>query len=105
MDIENKDMAQTEECFRLADLFKLFGDSTRLQILNSLNREELCVCDIADELGMTKSAVSHQLKALRVSNLVKSRREGQNIFYSLADSHVEKIIAMGLEHIREEGDE
>lgn len=86
----------------LASLFKLFGDGTRLQIMHALEHKELCVCDIAALLGLTKSAVSHQLKALRLANLVKFRREGQTVFYSLADSHVKTIIDIGLEHLTEE---
>lgn len=86
---------------QLSTLYKMFGDGTRLQILHALEQRELCVCDLAALLGLTKSAVSHQLKALRLANLVKCRREGQNAFYSLADEHVKLIIDMGLEHIFE----
>jgi DNA-binding transcriptional ArsR family regulator len=89
------------EAIDLASLFKLFGDGTRVRILQALRVHELCVCDLACLLGMTKSAISHQLKALRLSNLVKFRREGQNVFYSLADEHVEAILDIGLEHLRE----
>ena len=85
----------------LASLFKLFGDGTRLRILHALEQEELCVCDIAALLGLTKSAVSHQLKALRLANLVKFRREAQTVYYSLADSHVKTLIDIGLEHLTE----
>ncbi len=85
----------------LASLFKLFGDPTRLRILHALEHEELCVCDIAALLGLTKSAVSHQLKALRLANLVKFRREAQTVYYSLADSHVKTLIDIGLEHLME----
>lgn len=85
----------------LATLFKLFGDSTRVRILHALEQHELCVCDLAALLGMTKSAISHQLKSLRLSRLVKYRRDGQNVYYSLADDHVKKIIDMGYEHISE----
>lgn len=87
----------------LADLFKIFGDSTRIKILYALLRSELCVCDIADLLGLTQSAISHQLRILKQNKLVKNRREGKSIFYSLADDHVRTIIAQGLEHIEEEG--
>ena len=90
-----------DEYIELASLFKLFADGTRVQILHALKQHEMCVCDLAALLGVTKSAVSHQLKDLKLSNLVKFRREGKVVFYSLADSHVEKIIDMGLEHIRE----
>lgn len=89
------------ESIDLASLFKLFGDGTRVRILQALRVHELCVCDLACLLGLTKSAISHQLKALRLSNLVKFRREAQNVFYSLADEHVEAILDIGLEHLRE----
>lgn len=85
----------------LGSLFKLFGDGTRLQILFALDKHEMCVCDIAALLGLTKSAVSHQLKALRLANLVKYRREAQTVYYSLADSHVKAIMDIGLEHLTE----
>ena len=85
----------------LADLFKLFGDPTRLMLLHALEQRELCVCDLAALLNLTKSAVSHQLKGLRLANLVKFRRDGQNVYYSLADAHVRSIIDIGLEHINE----
>ena len=94
-------MLDEEEYLDLADLFKLFGDSTRLLILHALEQQELCVCDLAGLLNLTKSAVSHQLKALRIANLVKFRREGQNVYYSLADAHVRSIIDIGLEHLHE----
>jgi len=89
------------EAIDLASLFKLFGDGTRVRIMQALRLHELCVCDLTCLLGMTKSAISHQLKALRLSNLVKFRREGQNVFYSLADEHVEAILDLGLDHLRE----
>ena len=94
-------MSDKETYAELAMLFKLFGDATRVQILHALEQQELCVCDIAALLGVTKSAVSHQLKSLRLSRLVKSRREGQIVYYSLADDHVKKIMDMGFEHITE----
>ena len=94
-------MLEKDTYIELASLFKLFGDGTRLQILHALEHNEMCVCDIASLLGITKSAVSHQLKALKLSNLVKFRREGQTIYYSLADSHVKTIIDIGLEHLFE----
>lgn len=90
-----------EEYLHLAALLKLFGDGTRLQLLHALEQSELCVCDLAALLGMSKSAVSHQLKALRLAKLVKFRREGQIVFYSLADDHVKAIIDMGFEHLHE----
>jgi DNA-binding transcriptional ArsR family regulator len=97
----SKAMTSEEEYLQLASLFKLFGDGTRVRILHALEQGEMCVCDIAVLLGLTKSAVSHQLKALRMSNLVKFRREAQTVYYSLADDHVKEIINMGFEHIRE----
>lgn len=86
---------------RLAALLKMFGDPTRVKLLHALEQHELCVCDLAVLLGVTKSAVSHQLKALKLANLVKSRREGQIVYYSPADDHVKKVIDIGLEHIYE----
>ena len=85
----------------LAEFFKVFGDSTRIKILYVLSQSEMCVCDIAALLGLTQSAVSHQLRALKNVRLVKSRREGKTVFYSLADDHVKTIIDQGLEHVRE----
>lgn len=85
----------------MAGLFKLFGDATRVKILWSLSQHELCVCDLAQLIGMNQSAVSHQLRILKQGRLVKSRREGKSIFYSLADSHVETVLAQGMEHISE----
>lgn len=85
----------------LAELFKVFGDSTRIRILFVLFEAEVCVCDLAQTLGMTQSAISHQLRILKQNKLVKSRREGKSMFYSLADDHVRSIISQGLEHIEE----
>ncbi len=85
----------------VAELFKVFGDTTRLRVLSVLVDSELCVQDIADSLDMTQSAISHQLKILKNSHLVKSRREGKQIMYALDDDHVRTIIAMGMEHIEE----
>ncbi len=85
----------------LAELFKIFGDTTRIRILFVLFEEELCVCDLAEALHMTQSAISHQLGILKRSRLVKNRREGKSVFYSLADEHVRSIIAQGMEHIEE----
>lgn len=90
-----------EEYFRLSSLFKIFGDSTRIRILHALEQSEMCVCDLAVLLGLTKSAVSHQLKTLRNANLVKFRREAQIIYYSLADDHVKQIIDLGFDHLNE----
>lgn len=94
-------MTSLEEYQNLAALFKLFGDPTRVRILHALEARELCVCDLAAVLEMTKSAVSHQLKSLRMSNLVTSRREGQVVYYSLADEHVKEILDIGFTHIHE----
>ena len=95
------DMPDEEILYDLAELFKIFGDSTRIKILYVLFESEMCVCDIAALLGMTQSAISHQLKALKNARLVKSRRDGKTVFYSLADDHVKTIIDQGLEHILE----
>ena len=89
------------ELFDLAELFKVFGDSTRIRILYVLFEKEICVQELADRLGMTQSAVSHQLKILKQSKLIKSRREGKSAFYSLSDDHVRSIIDQGLEHVEE----
>ena len=94
-------MPDEEVLYDLAELFKIFGDSTRIRILYALFEAELCVCDIAQLLGMTQSAISHQLRILKGSKLVKYRREGKTVFYSLADGHVRTIINQGLEHIEE----
>ncbi len=90
-----------EEMYDLAELFKVFGDSTRIRILFLLFEDEYCVNDLADALNMTQSAVSHQLKILKVNRLIKSRRDGKQMYYSLADDHVRTIISMGREHIEE----
>lgn len=95
------ELCGAEEYVRLAELLRLFGDPTRVKLLHALEPRELCVCDLAALLGVTKSAVSHQLKALRLANLVKFHREGQVVYYSLADEHVRLILDMGFEHIRE----
>ena len=87
--------------YDLTELFRIFGDSTRVRILYVLFEAEMCVCDIAALLGMTQSAISHQLRALKNVRLVKSRREGKTVFYSLADDHVKTIIDQGLEHVQE----
>ena len=99
--IVNETMPEETELYDLAELFKVFGDSTRIRILFVLFEAEVCVCDLAEVLHMTQSAISHQLKILKQSKLVKSRREGKSIFYSLADEHVRTIIAQGHEHIEE----
>lgn len=87
--------------FRTAELFKVFGDATRIRILYALATKELCVQDIADELAMTQSAISHQLRILKQAALVKFRRDGKTIYYSLADDHVATIMQQGLEHVCE----
>ncbi len=94
-------LSSAEEYTSLANLLKLFGDPTRARLLHALEVHELCVCDLAALLGVTKSAVSHQLKTLRLANLVKPRRDGQVVYYSLSDDHVRAILNMGFEHIRE----
>ena len=94
-------LSEKDEYIALASLFKLFGDGTRAEILHALELHEMCVCDLAALLGVTKSAISHQLKALRLANLVKFRREGQIVYYSLADEHVKAILDVGFEHLRE----
>ena len=94
-------MLDDEILYDLADLFKIFGDTTRIKILFALRDSELCVSDIANTLTMTQSAVSHQLKILRQNKLIKYRREGKAMFYSLADGHVVSIINQGLEHLEE----
>ena len=94
-------MPGDETLYDLAELFKVFGDTTRIKILYALFEAELCVCDISKLLGLTQSAVSHQLRVLKGSRLVKFRREGKTVFYSLADGHVRKIIAQGMEHVNE----
>ena len=96
-----KNIPDENELFDLAELFKVFGDSTRIRILYALYDEERSVSDIAESLSMTQSAVSHQLKILKVSKLITSRRDGKAVYYRLADEHVKTIIAMGKEHIEE----
>lgn len=91
-----------EEIIEMADVFKLFSDSTRLRIICAILNNELCVCDLCEFLNLTQSNVSHQLQLLRTSKLVKYRKEGKQVYYSLQDEHVEKIIRMALEHIEEE---
>ena len=97
-----KEMPDDEILFDLAELFKIFGDSTRIKILYLLFESEMCVCDIAQMLRMTQSAISHQLRVLKQMDLVKSRREGKTIFYSLADGHITTILSQGLDHIQED---
>ena len=94
-------MPSEDDLYDVAELFKVFGDSTRTRIISALFSAELCVCDIAKLLNMTKSAVSHQLRILRNSKLVKYRRDGKELFYSLSDDHVIKIYKLALEHVEE----
>ena len=94
-------MPSEEEIYDLSDFFKIFGDSTRIKILSVLRQGESGVQALADKVEMSQSAVSHQLNTLRLANLVKKRREGKTIFYSLADDHIATILDMGLEHINE----
>lgn len=97
----NEMMPPEEDLYDLAELYKVFGDSTRIKILYALFEAEMCVCDISNLLNMTVSAISHQLRVLKQSRLVKFRREGKTVFYSLADEHVRTIIGQGMEHIEE----
>lgn len=90
-----------EILYDLAELYKIFGDSTRIKILYALLESELCVCDLSEVLSISQSAVSHQLRTLKQSKLVKFRREGKTVFYSLADEHVFRILNQGMEHISE----
>ena len=94
-------MPQEESLYDLAELFKVFGDSTRIRILWALHEVEMCVCDIAVLLNMTQSAISHQLRVLKQANLVKNRKEGKVVYYSLVDDHVREIFDQGLIHINE----
>lgn len=94
-------LPRTEYLYELAELFKVFSDVTRVQILCLLAESEMCVCDIVQLMNMSQSAISHQLRILKQSKLVKYRREGKTVYYSLADSHVKTIFSQGLEHIME----
>lgn len=102
LDIISEKMPPEITLYDLAELFKVFGDSTRIRILFILFEAEVCVCDLAQALNMNQSAISHQLKILKQNKLVKSRRKGKSIFYSLADDHVRTVIDQGLEHVLEE---
>lgn len=99
--VQNQTAIQENTLFRLAELFKIFGDPTRIRILYALSTKERCVQDIADTLEMTQSAISHQLRVLKQADLVKFRRVGKTIYYSLADDHVATIMAQGLDHVLE----
>lgn len=96
-----REMPKDEVLYDLAELFRVFGDTTRMKVLYALSHNELCVCAIAELLHMQQSAISHQLRILKNAKLVTGRREGKTIFYSLADDHVRTIIAQGMEHISE----
>ena len=95
------DLPDEESLYDLAELFKVFGDTTRIRILYALFESELCVCDIAEVLNMTQSAISHQLRVLKQARLVRSRRVGKQIYYFLADDHVRTILGQGMEHVGE----
>ncbi|QAT48739.1 transcriptional regulator [Caproiciproducens sp. NJN-50] len=95
------EMPDEENLYDLADLFKIFGDSTRVRVLCALSSAEMCVCDISALLGMTKSAISHQLRVLKQARLVKYRRDGKVVYYSLDDDHVMHIFREGLSHVTE----
>jgi len=97
----SRQMLDDDSLCDLAELFKTFGDSTRVKILYALMDDELCVCDIAQLLGASQTAVSHQLRILKQNRLVKARRDGKNVFYALADGHVHDILGMGAAHLKE----
>lgn len=103
LDSARTKLPKDEAICDLADLFKIFGDTTRMKILFSLFEQELCVREITELLGMTQSAISHQLKVLKDAKLIANRREGKTIIYFLADDHVRSIIGQGYEHLTEEG--
>lgn len=98
----DEQMPAEDELYDLADFFKIFADSTRIKILYVLMCSEMCVCDLAQILNMTQSAISHQLRTLKQMDLVRNRRDGKTVFYSLADGHIKTILSQGLEHIEEE---
>lgn len=95
------EMPPEEDLYDLADFFKVFADTTRIKILYVLLKQEMCVCDIAQSLEMTQSAISHQLRILKQMDLVKNRRDGKTIYYSLADNHIVSILSQGMDHINE----
>ena len=95
------EMPDEESLYDLAELFKVFGDSTRIRILYVLFESEMCVCDIAELLNMSQSAISHQLRVLKQARLIRSRREGKTVFYALADDHVRTLLSNGTDHINE----
>nr|WP_314278849.1 metalloregulator ArsR/SmtB family transcription factor [uncultured Peptostreptococcus sp.] len=101
IDLVKSDRPTDEMIYDLAELFKIFGDVTRIKIIYALLEYEMCVCDIASLLDMTQSAISHQLRVLKKARLVKFRKEGKIVFYSLDDDHIDKIFSFGLDHIKE----
>ncbi len=101
IDSVSKKMPSKEQLYDVAELFKVFGDSTRVRIICALFESEMCVCDIAELLEMTQSAISHQLRVLKQARLVKYRRDGKTVYYSLADEHINSIFKQAFEHIRE----
>ena len=103
--VVSEQMPEEDKLYDLAELFKVFGDSTRARIICALNIEEMCVCDLAALLSMTQSAISHQLRLLKVSRIVKSRKQGRVVYYSLDDAHIGQIFAMAFDHIMEEPEE
>ena len=98
----NEQMPEEDKLYDLADFFKVFADSTRIKMLYVLMCSEMCVCDLAQILNMTQSAISHQLRTLKQMDLVKNRREGKTVFYSLSDGHIKTILSQGLDHIEED---
>lgn len=102
IDKVNEQMPEEDKLYDLADFFKVFADSTRVKMLYVLMCSEMCVCDLAQVLNMTQSAISHQLRTLKQMNLVRNRRDGKTIFYSLADGHIKTILSQGLDHIEED---
>ena len=95
-------LSKEDKLYDLADFFKIFADSTRIKILYVLLMHEMCVCDLAGILGVSQSAMSHQLRTLKQMNLVRARRDGKTVFYSLADNHIKDILSQGMEHIEEQ---
>ena len=95
----NKEMLNDELFYKISDFYKIIGDSTRIKILFALDKEEMCVCDIANVLGMSKSSISHQLGTLRRSGIVRCRKSGKEVYYMLDDEHVREVIEIGIEHI------
>ena len=98
-----KNMPNEDLFYKLAEFFKILGDTTRVRILYALDKNEMCVCDIANVLGMSKSSISHQLGTLRRSGIVKCRKQGKEVFYMLDDEHVREVFEIGVEHIKHRG--